>query len=189
MAWTSRVRGLVRSFVAWSVLLSPTLAWGAEATLVQQIGELSGEVAEAVAAEVNVVPFSPAIDARTTPIIVAPGEAFVHAGSSGTGRWPEWGGAQSHPTGLRRRTDHPAAPCQRARHRSVARTGQRGRDAPIDHRPRGSRLRSSSGERHPHGQDRPQYPAEPASARGHRGRDSEDESGRCSGPSTSSSAN
>ena len=59
MSGASRVRGLVRSFVAWSVLVSPTLAWGAEATLVQQIGELSGEVAEAVAAEVNVVPFSP----------------------------------------------------------------------------------------------------------------------------------
>ena len=49
----------------------------------QQIGELSGEVAEAVAAEVNVVPFSPAIDARTTPIIVAPGEAFVLQGRPG----------------------------------------------------------------------------------------------------------
>ena len=53
---------------------------GAEAALVQQIGDLSGEVAEAVAAEVTVVPFSPAIDARTTPIIVAPGETFVPQG-------------------------------------------------------------------------------------------------------------
>ena len=83
MAGTSRVRGVARSLVAWSVLLSPTVAWGAEATRVQQIGELSGEVAEAVAAEVNVVPFSPKIDARTTPIIVAPGEAFVHQGRPG----------------------------------------------------------------------------------------------------------
>jgi hypothetical protein len=74
---------LARSFVAWSILLSPTLAWGQEATLVQQIGEVSSEVAEAVAAEVTVVPFSPNIDARTTPIIVAPGEAFVHQGRPG----------------------------------------------------------------------------------------------------------
>ena len=83
MSGMSRLRGLVRSLVAWSVLLAPTLAWSAEATLVQQIGELSSEVAEAVAAEVNVVPFSPKIDARTTPIIVAPGEAFVHQGRPG----------------------------------------------------------------------------------------------------------
>jgi hypothetical protein len=65
------------------MLLSPTLAWGQETTLVQQIGELSGEVAEAVGEQVNVVPFSPAIDPRTTPIIVAPGEAFVHKGRPG----------------------------------------------------------------------------------------------------------
>ena len=83
MRGTSRVRGVARSLVAWSLLWSPTLAWGAEATRVQQIGELSGEVAEAVAAEVNVVPFSPKIDARTTPIIVAPGEAFVLQGRPG----------------------------------------------------------------------------------------------------------
>src|SRR5262245_10420355 len=83
MSGTSRVRGVARSLVAWSVLLAPTLTWGAEATLVQQIGEVSSEVAEAVAAEVEVVPFSPAIDARTTPIIVAPGEAFVQQGRPG----------------------------------------------------------------------------------------------------------
>jgi hypothetical protein len=65
------------------MLLSPTLAEGQEATLVQQIGELSGEVAEAVGEQVNVVPFSPQIDARTTPIIVAPGEAFVQQGRPG----------------------------------------------------------------------------------------------------------
>jgi hypothetical protein len=63
--------------------LSPTLAWSADATLVQQIGELFGEVAEAVAAEVDVVPFSPEIDARTTPIILAPGEAFLARGRPG----------------------------------------------------------------------------------------------------------
>jgi hypothetical protein len=83
MSGTSRVRGVARSLVAWSVLVSPALAWGAEATLVQQIGDVSGEVAEAVAAEVHVVPFSAKIDPRTTPIIVAPGEAFVPQGRPG----------------------------------------------------------------------------------------------------------
>ena len=83
MRGTSRVRGVARSLVAWSVVWSPALAWGPEATRVQQIGELSSEVAEAVAAEVDVVPFSPKIDARTTPIIVAPGEAFVLQGRPG----------------------------------------------------------------------------------------------------------
>jgi hypothetical protein len=83
MRGTSRLLGSVRWFVAWSVLLSPTLAWSAEATLVQQIGEVSGEVAEAVAAEVQVVPFSPKIDPRTAPIIVAPGEVFVPQGRPG----------------------------------------------------------------------------------------------------------
>ena len=83
MSGLSRLSGSMRSLVAWSVLVFPTLAWGQEATLVQQIGELSREVAEAVAAEVEVVPFSPAIDARTTPIIGAPGEAFVHQGRPG----------------------------------------------------------------------------------------------------------
>ena len=78
MSGVTRILGSVRWFVAWSVLVFPTLAWGQEATLVQQIGELASEVADAVAAEVEVVPFSPAIDARTTPIIVAPGQAFVH---------------------------------------------------------------------------------------------------------------
>jgi hypothetical protein len=77
MSGVTRILGSVRWFVAWSVLVFPTLAWGQEATLVQQIGELAGEVADAVAAEVEVVPFSPAIDARTTPIIVAPGEMFL----------------------------------------------------------------------------------------------------------------
>jgi hypothetical protein len=77
MSGVTRVLGSVRWFVACSSLLSPTLAWGQEATLAQQIGELSSELAEAVAAEVTVVPFSPTIDARTTPIIVAPGEMFL----------------------------------------------------------------------------------------------------------------
>jgi hypothetical protein len=83
MSGVARALGLVRSLLAWSLLLSPTLAWSADATLVQQIGEVSGEVAEAVTAEVSVVPFSPANDARTTPIILAPGKAFVERGRPG----------------------------------------------------------------------------------------------------------
>jgi hypothetical protein len=83
MSGLSRFSGSVRWLVAWSVLVFPTLAWGQEATLAQQIGEVSSEVADAVGAEVTVVPFSPDIDARTTPIIVAPGEAFVHQGRPG----------------------------------------------------------------------------------------------------------
>jgi hypothetical protein len=77
MSRVSRVRALAPWFVAWSLLASPSLAAGSEATLVQQIGELSSEVAEAVAEQVTVVPFSPEIDARTTPIFVAPGEMFL----------------------------------------------------------------------------------------------------------------
>ena len=83
MSGLTRVLGLARSFAACSLLVAPTLAFGAEVTRVQQIGELSGEVAEAVAAEVDVVAFSPAIDARTTPIILAPGKAFVQQGRRG----------------------------------------------------------------------------------------------------------
>jgi hypothetical protein len=64
------------AFVVGLLLLSAPVA-PAGTLVVQQIGELSGEVAEAVAADVNIVPFSPAIDARTTPIILAPGKIFV----------------------------------------------------------------------------------------------------------------
>lgn len=70
-------------FVTWALLLPPTLAWGTEATQVQQIGALSGTVFEAVASAVHVVPFSPAIDARTTPILLGPGQLAVTPGSAG----------------------------------------------------------------------------------------------------------
>jgi hypothetical protein len=83
MSGVTRVFGSVLSFVVLSVLLSPVLAFGADATLVQQIGDLSSEVADAVAEEVSVVPVSSDIDARTTPIIVAPGKAFVVRGRPG----------------------------------------------------------------------------------------------------------
>ena len=46
----------------------------------QQIGDLSGVIAEAVASEVTVVPFSPRLDARTTPIILATGKAYIRRG-------------------------------------------------------------------------------------------------------------
>jgi hypothetical protein len=62
MSGVTRVLGSVLSFVVWSVLLSPVLAFGADATLVQQIGEVSSEVADAVG---------------------APGEAFVLRGRPG----------------------------------------------------------------------------------------------------------
>jgi hypothetical protein len=45
--------------------------------MVQQIGELSGPSAAAVAAAVTVVPLSADLDARTTPLILAPGKIFV----------------------------------------------------------------------------------------------------------------
>jgi hypothetical protein len=100
MSGVTRVLGSVLSFVVWSVLLSPVLAFGADATLVQQIGDLSSEVADAVAEEVGVVPVSPDIDARTTPIIVAPEKSLHPAGSSRAGRWSESGRAPRDPTGL-----------------------------------------------------------------------------------------
>src|SRR5262245_21893977 len=56
MSRALQLLGLVRSLAA-VLLLSPTLAWGADGVLVQQIGALFGEVAEAVAAQVRVVPF------------------------------------------------------------------------------------------------------------------------------------
>jgi predicted permease len=77
MSGLSRPSGSMRWLVACSVLLSPVLAFGADATLVQQIGEVSSEVVDAVGAEVGVVRFSPDIDARITPIILAPVLAAV----------------------------------------------------------------------------------------------------------------
>lgn len=62
------------------LLVLSTIAWNAfaEPQLIQQIGNLSGETADAVLTEVTVVPFSPSIDAKTTPILLARGKAFVH---------------------------------------------------------------------------------------------------------------
>jgi hypothetical protein len=62
------------------LLLSATTA-GASSLVVQQIGDLSGATAEAVVrdglGQVTIVPLSPDLDPRTTPIILAPGTAFV----------------------------------------------------------------------------------------------------------------
>jgi hypothetical protein len=75
----SRLRS---TFVAWSLLLSSVTVARADGLVVQQIGDLRGPIAEAVAAEaatadVTIVPFSPRLDARTTPIVLATGKAFV----------------------------------------------------------------------------------------------------------------
>jgi hypothetical protein len=73
------------AFAVGLLLLPCAPAAGASSLVVQQIGELSGEVAEAVAAEVMVVPLSPDVDPRTTPIILAPGTAFVGRDGEGVG--------------------------------------------------------------------------------------------------------
>ena len=68
------------AFAAWLLLISSTTAAGASSLMVQQIGDPSGAIAEAVASEVTTVPFSPRLDARATPIILATGNAFVRQG-------------------------------------------------------------------------------------------------------------
>ena len=64
-------------------------AWdGYDATpVVQQIGEVTGETADAVFAEVRVVPFSRRRDARETPILLARGKAYLlESGKGPSGR-------------------------------------------------------------------------------------------------------
>jgi hypothetical protein len=75
----SRLRS---AFAAWLLLLLSATAAGADSLVVQQIGDVRGRIAEAVAEEaiaagVTVVPFSRRLDARTTPIILATGKAFL----------------------------------------------------------------------------------------------------------------
>jgi len=65
------------AFVAWLLLLPSATGAGADGPMVQQIGDLRGRIAEAVAAEVAIVPFSPRLDARATPIILATGKVFL----------------------------------------------------------------------------------------------------------------
>jgi hypothetical protein len=73
------------AFAAGLLLLPCAPAAGASGLMVQQIGDLSGDVVEAVVAEVMVVPLSPDLDPRSTPIILAPGTAFVGRDGEGVG--------------------------------------------------------------------------------------------------------
>ncbi|MGH6897143.1 MAG: hypothetical protein ACREJ5_11450 [Geminicoccaceae bacterium] len=64
------------------LLLAPAPGAGADSPVVQQIGDLRGQIAEtvaeeAIAAGVTIVPFSRRLDARGTPIILATGKAFL----------------------------------------------------------------------------------------------------------------
>jgi hypothetical protein len=68
--------------VASLLLLAWAPAAGASGLVVQQIGEVRGRIAEAVAEEavfagVTIVPFSRHLDARTTPIMLATGKVFL----------------------------------------------------------------------------------------------------------------
>jgi len=70
------------AFVAWLLLLPAATGAGASSLVVQQIGDVRGQIADAVAEEalgagVTVVPFSRRLDARATPIILATGKAFL----------------------------------------------------------------------------------------------------------------
>jgi hypothetical protein len=69
------------AFVAWLLLPSAPVA-GASGLVVQQIGDAGGRIADAVAEEAafagaTIVPFSPRLDARSTPIILATGKVFL----------------------------------------------------------------------------------------------------------------
>ncbi|MGH6919716.1 MAG: hypothetical protein ACREJ0_18665 [Geminicoccaceae bacterium] len=69
-------------FVAWWLLLPAAPGAGASSLVVQRIGDTAGRIHEAVASEavasdVTIVPFSPGLDARATPIIIATGKAFL----------------------------------------------------------------------------------------------------------------
>jgi hypothetical protein len=70
------------AFVVGVLLLASTPAATADGLMVQQIGDVGGRIAEAVAEEavaacVTIVPFSPRLDVRATPIILAPGKVFL----------------------------------------------------------------------------------------------------------------
>jgi hypothetical protein len=63
------------AFVVGVLLLASTPAATADGLMVQQIGDAGGRIAEAVAKEavaacVTIVPFSPRLDVRATPIIL-----------------------------------------------------------------------------------------------------------------------
>ena len=69
--------------MAGLLLLLSTMGAGADGSdslVVQQIGDVRGPIAEAIASAVTIVPFSSQLDARATPIILATGKAFVRQG-------------------------------------------------------------------------------------------------------------
>src|SRR5262249_33120808 len=76
------------AFMAGLLLLLSTMGAGADGSdslVVQQIGDVRGRIAEAIASKtiasaVTIVPFSSHLDARATPIILATGKAFVRQG-------------------------------------------------------------------------------------------------------------
>src|SRR5262245_29453615 len=71
------------AFMAGLLLLLSTMGAGADGSdrlVVQQIGDVRGPIAEAIASAVTIVPFSSHLDARATPIILATGKAFVRQG-------------------------------------------------------------------------------------------------------------
>jgi hypothetical protein len=76
-------------FAVWLLLLPCATAVNASSLVVQQIRDLSGATAEAVVRDglgkVTIVPLSPDFDPRTTPIILAPGTAFVGRDGEGVG--------------------------------------------------------------------------------------------------------
>jgi hypothetical protein len=71
------VSSFSQAFVVWLFLLAPGTAAGASSLVAQQIGDVRGRIAEAVASEVTMVPFSPRLDARATPIIIETGKIFL----------------------------------------------------------------------------------------------------------------
>jgi hypothetical protein len=67
--------------VVWVLLFPSAAVEAANSLVVQQIGDMSGPIAEAVGSEVTVVPLSRDLDPRTMPIVLAPGKIFVRRGS------------------------------------------------------------------------------------------------------------
>ncbi len=82
MAVVSVWRRLVWALVVGAFLLPSAALAAASGLTVQQIGDVRGRIAEAVAeaavpAGVTIVPFSQRLDARTTPLILASGKVFL----------------------------------------------------------------------------------------------------------------
>ena len=69
--------GLLGAISIFSAFAASGLDGYHEAPIVQQIGDVTGKTADALFAEVTVVPFSRKIDARDTPILLARGKAHL----------------------------------------------------------------------------------------------------------------